>query len=62
MIVKDEEHNIARCIKSVKDVEDEIMVVDTVPVIIRLSIAKSFGAKVFSCHGRIILQFPEIFL
>ena len=49
MIVKNEEHNIARCISSVKDVVDEIVVVDTGSCDNTLTIAQSFGAKVFSC-------------
>jgi glycosyltransferase involved in cell wall biosynthesis len=49
MIVKNEENNIARCISSVKDVVDEIVVVDTGSCDNTLTIAQSFGAKVFSC-------------
>ncbi|UZQ83487.1 glycosyltransferase [Thermoanaerobacter sp. RKWS2] len=46
LITKDEEKNIARCINSVKDIVDEIVVVDTGSKDKTVEIAKSFGAKV----------------
>ena len=49
MIVKNEEDNITQCLSSVRDVADEIVVVDTGSCDNTLAIAQSFGAKVFSC-------------
>ena len=49
MIVKNEEDNITQCLSSVRDVADEIVVVDTGSCDNTLTIAQSFGAKVFSC-------------
>lgn len=46
LITRDEEKNIARCIGSVKDIVDEIVVVDTGSKDKTVEIAKSFGAKV----------------
>lgn len=46
IITKDEEKNIARCINSVKDVVDEIVVVDTGSKDKTVEIAESLGAKV----------------
>ncbi|KHO61021.1 glycosyl transferase [Thermoanaerobacter sp. YS13] len=46
LITKDEERNITRCINSVKDIVDEIVVVDTGSKDKTVEIAKSFGAKV----------------
>jgi len=48
MIVKDEEENLPRCLKSVEKAVDEIIVVDTGSTDKSIDIAKSFGAKVFS--------------
>jgi len=47
MIVKDEEHCLDRCLKSVRDFVDEIIVVDTGSQDRSVEIAQSFGAKVF---------------
>lgn len=47
MIVKDEEHNLPRCLSSIRDVVDEIVIVDTGSSDRTVDIAKSFGAKVF---------------
>lgn len=46
IITKDEEKNIARCINSVKDVVDEIVVVDTGSKDKTVEIAESLGARV----------------
>lgn len=46
LITKDEGKNIARCINSVKDIVDEIVVVDTGSKDKTVEIAKSFGDKV----------------
>ncbi|KXG78803.1 putative glycosyltransferase EpsE [Fervidicola ferrireducens] len=46
LITKDEEKNIARCINSVKDIVDEIVVVDTGSKDSTVEIAQSLGAKV----------------
>jgi glycosyltransferase involved in cell wall biosynthesis len=47
MIVKNEGENLARAIQSVKNVVDEIIVVDTGSADKTKTIARSFGAKVF---------------
>ncbi len=47
MIVRDEEEILPRCLKSVQDVADELIVVDTGSKDNTISIAKDFGAKVF---------------
>jgi glycosyltransferase involved in cell wall biosynthesis len=46
IITKDEEKNIARCINSVKDVVDEIVVVDTGSKDKTVEIAESLGARI----------------
>lgn len=48
MIVKNEESNLQRCLDSVKDIVDEIIVVDTGSEDKTISIAESFGAKVYN--------------
>lgn len=48
MIVRNEEKNLERCLKSVKDYVDEIIVVDTGSTDQTPQIAKKYGAKVFS--------------
>ncbi|MEE9606049.1 MAG: glycosyltransferase, partial [Candidatus Scalindua sp.] len=48
MIVRNEEENLARCLNSVKDVVDEMIIVDTGSTDRTVEIAKSFGAKVFN--------------
>jgi len=47
MIVRDEEENLARCLTSIKDFVDEIIIVDTGSVDRTVEIAESFGASVF---------------
>ncbi|MEG6569299.1 glycosyltransferase [Thermoanaerobacterium thermosaccharolyticum] len=47
MIVKNEENNLGRCLESVKDIVDEIIIVDTGSSDRTVDIAKSFGADVF---------------
>ncbi|MDN5331226.1 MAG: hypothetical protein PWP45_451 [Tepidanaerobacteraceae bacterium] len=46
LITKDEEKNISRCINNVKDIVDEIIVVDTGSKDRTVEIAESLGAKV----------------
>ena len=48
MIVKNEETNLARALQSVKNVVDEIVIVDTGSTDKTKAIAKSFNAKVFN--------------
>jgi len=47
MIVKNEERFIARCLQSIKDAVDEIIIVDTGSTDKTVEIAQSFGAKVY---------------
>lgn len=47
MIVKNEENTLSRCLESVKDIVDEIILVDTGSTDSTVEIAKSYGAKVF---------------
>jgi len=47
MIVKNEEENLGRCLKSVKNIVDEIIIVDTGSQDNTKKVALSFGAKVF---------------
>lgn len=47
MIVKNEEENIGRCLESIKDLVDEMIVVDTGSTDKTVDIAKSYGAKVY---------------
>jgi glycosyltransferase involved in cell wall biosynthesis len=47
MIVRDEETTLPRCLKSVQDVADEVIVVDTGSQDNTVSIARDFGAKVY---------------
>ena len=46
MIVRDEEEHLARCLESVRDAVDEIVIVDTGSVDRSIEIAESFGARV----------------
>lgn len=47
MIVKNEENTLSRCLESVKDIVDEIILVDTGSTDSTVEIAKSYGAKIF---------------
>lgn len=47
MIVKNEEYYLPRCLESIKDIVDEIIIVDTGSTDKTIEIAKSFGAKVY---------------
>jgi len=47
MIVKNEEEHLANCLNSVKDLVDEIIIVDTGSTDRTKEIAESFGAKMF---------------
>lgn len=47
MIVKNEEEYLPKCLKSIKDIVDEIIVVDTGSTDKTVEIAKSYGAKIY---------------
>ncbi|MBP1711309.1 MAG: SAM-dependent methyltransferase and glycosyltransferase, partial [Deltaproteobacteria bacterium] len=47
MIVKNEEKHLVRCLRSVRDIVDEIIIVDTGSTDKTIEIAKVFGAKLF---------------
>ncbi len=47
MIVKNEERTLARCLESVKDLVDEMIIVDTGSTDKTIDIATSYGAKLF---------------
>lgn len=48
MIMKDEEKHIGRCLESVKDIADEIIIVDTGSTDNSIEIAESYGAKIYN--------------
>jgi len=52
MIVKDEEANIGRCLRSLQGKVDEIIVVDTGSTDRTMGIARELGAQVFSFPWR----------
>ena len=47
MIVKNEEKNLAKCLNSVENLVDEIVIVDSGSTDKTIEIAKTFGAKIF---------------
>ena len=47
MIIKNEEHNLSRCLTSIQPLVDEIIIVDTGSTDKSIEIAESFGAKVY---------------
>ena len=47
MIVKNEEKYLPQCLNSIKDIVDEIIIVDTGSIDKTVEIAESFGAKVY---------------
>ncbi|MFV9645075.1 MAG: glycosyltransferase [Desulfobacterales bacterium] len=48
MIMRDEEKHIGRCLESIKDIADEIVIVDTGSTDKSIEIAKSYGAKIYN--------------
>ncbi len=48
MIVKNEEYNINRCLNSIKDIADEIVIVDTGSTDNTMDICKSYNAKIIT--------------
>lgn len=48
MITKNEEKNIKRCLESVKNIVDEIIIVDTGSTDNTIEIAKSYGANIYN--------------
>jgi glycosyltransferase involved in cell wall biosynthesis len=50
MIVKNEEDNLPACLRSVADLVDEIIIVDTGSIDRTREIAKEFGAQLFDFH------------
>jgi glycosyltransferase involved in cell wall biosynthesis len=48
VITFNEEKNLSRCLQSVKNVADEIVVLDSYSTDATITIAESFGAKIFS--------------
>ena len=47
MMVRDEQENLGRCLESIKDFVDEIIIVDTGSIDRTVEIAESYGASVF---------------
>ena len=48
MIVRDEEKSLPLCLNSVKNIADQIVIVDTGSIDKTINIAKSFGAEVYN--------------
>ncbi|WP_257875700.1 glycosyltransferase [Thermoanaerobacterium thermosaccharolyticum] len=51
MIVKDEELSLDRCLSSIKDAVDEIIIVDTGSTDSTKNIAKKYTSKIFDFCG-----------
>lgn len=47
LMVRDEEHNIGRCLQSLKGIVDEVVLVDTGSIDRTVEIAKEYGARVY---------------
>jgi len=52
MIVKNEEHNLGRALDSVKDIVDQIVVVDTGSTDLTIPIARHYGADVYAIEWK----------
>lgn len=50
IICQDEEDNIARCIRSVQSISDDIIIVDSGSTDHTIEIAKDLGARIFQCE------------
>ena len=61
MIVKNEEKVLARCLDSICDLMDEIIIVDTGSKDRTKEIASRYTDRVYDLHGREISARPEIF-
>ncbi len=62
LIVKNEENVLARCLSSLKDLVDEIILVDTGSTMQQKRSEHSLDAKSLILHGWMILPLQEIFL
>ena len=61
MIVKNEERVLARCLDSVADLVDEIIIVDTGSTDATKEIAARYTEQIYDLSGRMILRQPVIF-